>query len=102
MMNARTRMAPAIIASGIVSHHEIDMVKYITTHRPIKGTKVLRSCQTARGTEGFWYRATICFQFAASEALSLPVKFALFITNKPPLRFPTDWKVIEHTPHRRD
>ena len=66
-MKIRTRNAPARIASGGMSHHEIVRLRYIKYQSRPYGTSVFTICQTARGVEGCWYFATISFQTAVFD-----------------------------------
>src|SRR5580765_980290 len=66
MIKIRTRKAPASIASGSVSHHETDRLKYMPYQRSAKGTRVFTICQTARHVDGSWYCLTISFHTAGS------------------------------------
>src|ERR1043166_7359907 len=66
MMKMRTRNAPARIASGTTSHHEIARLRYIRYQSAAYGTRVFVICQSARGVEGCWNLATICLHAAGS------------------------------------
>src|SRR5689334_4144817 len=79
MMNARTRNAPASTARGSVSHQDTARLRYRRYQSAAYGTSVLTICQTPRPTEGFWYRATICFQAGVSVWFSVPVILESFI-----------------------
>ena len=53
MMNSLIKNSEANAHKAKVSGQEIDIVKYIATHKPIKGIPELISCQIAFPSEGF-------------------------------------------------
>src|SRR5258708_3004772 len=67
MMKTRTRNAPAMTASGMMSHHDTDRLRYRRYQRSANGPSVLTICQMALGVEGCWYCFTIVFQSAGSS-----------------------------------
>src|SRR5260221_10059908 len=70
MMKIRTRNAPAMTASGMMSHHDTDRLRYRRYQRSANGPSVLTICQMALGVEGCWYCFTIVFQSAGSTDFS--------------------------------
>src|SRR5690348_882714 len=73
MMNNRTRKPPASTIKGTASHQETPITKWIAHHSPRYGISVVVSCHNPRGTEGFWYLATISFHAGARDAPSFSV-----------------------------
>src|SRR3954452_16860799 len=90
MMNRRTRKPPASTINGTASHHEIPLRKWMPHHNATYGISVLVSCHKPRGTEGFWYFATIAFHAGAWDAPSVPAfELIMVVSNQTsvPFRF---------------
>src|SRR5690242_20337296 len=62
MMKMRTRNPAARTARPMVSHQEMDRVKYIATHSSTYGPKESTICQMLRQSVGCAYLATTVFQ----------------------------------------
>ena len=79
MMNTRTRIPPAKIASGTTSHHDTGRHKYIRYHSNPYGMIVSTICHKARHIEVFWNLATISFQAALSALGRARTEFESFV-----------------------
>src|SRR5687767_9048863 len=64
MMKMRTTRPPARMARGVTIHQETGSARYMKYHSAMNGPKVFTICQMARGREGSWNFATICFHAA--------------------------------------